>query len=270
MIWDCFMFNDELNLLEIRLHHHSFVDRFVLIESTRTYSGLQKPLHYQLNRARFSEFADRIYHIALDFPFHGNGAWAYEHLQRNVLRGFTFGLYDVVIYADCDEIVRGPEVIHSFMASGKDIISLQMELGFYYLNVRVKQAHAPGATYHIAPCFKSKWHMGKILRASLIPAYNYLYEIREHQLHHNPPDLIPNAGWHFSNLGSPERIFGKLKAISHCDDPEFHDLSVDKISERKQALTDPLGRDGVVYETFMDLPDYVLQNQTKFHDYFLS
>lgn len=46
MIYDCIMFNDELDLLEIRLHHHAFVDRFILIESTHTYSGQPKPLHY--------------------------------------------------------------------------------------------------------------------------------------------------------------------------------------------------------------------------------
>ena len=40
MIYDCFPFNNELDLLEIRLNHHDyFVDKFVLSESKWTYSG---------------------------------------------------------------------------------------------------------------------------------------------------------------------------------------------------------------------------------------
>ena len=37
---DCFMFNNELEMLELRLENHdSFVDRFVIIESPTTHSG---------------------------------------------------------------------------------------------------------------------------------------------------------------------------------------------------------------------------------------
>lgn len=128
MIYDCFMFNDELDLLEMRLHHHAFVDRFILIEGTRTYSGREKPLHYAQHAARYAEFADRIYHVVLDFPFHGNTQWAYEHLQRDMLRGFTFQPRDVIVYCDCDEFIRDAAVIQQFVASGKSTISLQMEL----------------------------------------------------------------------------------------------------------------------------------------------
>jgi len=268
MIYDCFMFNDELDLLEIRLNHHDFVDRFVIIESTRTYSGIPKPLVFLEARQRFEKFLGRIYHIVLDFPFSGNGAWEYEHLQRNMLKGFTFGPDDIVIYSDCDEILRDRSVIETFQKCEIEIMSLQMDLCFYYLNVRVKQANNPGATYHLAPCFKSKWHMGKILMARLIPKFSYLYQIREHQLHDPKIDIIPYAGWHFSNLGSPERIHAKLKAISHCNDPEFCDISREKIDQRKRHLHDPLGRGGVTYEKFADLPPFILANRERFNDYF--
>ena len=42
-IYDCFMFNNENDLLEIRLNIlNNYVDYFVIIESSETHSGLKK------------------------------------------------------------------------------------------------------------------------------------------------------------------------------------------------------------------------------------
>jgi beta-1,4-mannosyl-glycoprotein beta-1,4-N-acetylglucosaminyltransferase len=262
------MFNDELDLLEIRLNHHFFVDRFILIESSKTYSGIDKPYYYAESKYRFAEFKNKIYHVMLDFPFNDNSNWKYEHLQRNVLRGMSFTADDVIIYTDADEILRNASVIAAFKRSGKQILSLQMELGFYYVNVRVKNANVPGAIYHLASCFESKWHMGKILQASLLYQCSNLYQIREHDLWNPQRDILLSAGWHFSNIGSADRIYRKLKSISHCDDPEFRDISPEKILHRKANLLDPLGRDGVEFEIHNDLPAYLVDNRERFSDYF--
>lgn len=267
MIYDCIMFNDELDLLELRFQQHDlFVDRFVIIEATRTYSGWSKPLYFADNHQRFSPWRSRTHHITLDMPFDSNAGWAYEHAQRDMLRGFAFKPDDIIIYTDTDEILRRG-VVDSFRRQYLDIVSLQMMLCFYYLNVRVKKAELVGSTYHTATCFKSKWHMGKILRAALLPSFAHLYQIREHQLWANAPDMLFDAGWHFSNLGTPERIYQKLMAISHCNDPEFAGLSVEVIAERKRKLIDVLGRPGVEFEVFDDLPDPVRQDPETYGEY---
>ena len=47
-IYDCFLFFNELELLEIRLNVlKDIVDYFVLVESTKTFTNQDKPLHYQ-------------------------------------------------------------------------------------------------------------------------------------------------------------------------------------------------------------------------------
>jgi beta-1,4-mannosyl-glycoprotein beta-1,4-N-acetylglucosaminyltransferase len=268
MLYDCLMFNDELDLLEIRLNHHSFVDKFVIIESSRTYSGIPKPYHYQENKERFAAFHHKIQHIMLDLPFTDNKDWKYEHLQRNMLRGVSFEPEDIILYTDVDEILRDESVVSAFTRSGLDIISLQMELGFYYVNVKVKKAAVPGSTYHIAECFDSKWHMGKILKAPVLYGFNNLYEIRQHDLWNPKRDMIINSGWHFSNIGDPQRIYDKLKAISHCDDHEFRDVSVYNIRYNKEHLLDPLGRNGVELEVHTDLPKYLIDNKDRYRDYF--
>ena len=44
-IYDCFIFNNELNLLNMRLYElNSIVDKFVLVEATRTHTNNSKEL----------------------------------------------------------------------------------------------------------------------------------------------------------------------------------------------------------------------------------
>ena len=51
MIYDCFPFFNELDLLEIRLNIlDPIVDKFVLVESTQTFNRQPKPLYYQENK----------------------------------------------------------------------------------------------------------------------------------------------------------------------------------------------------------------------------
>ena len=46
LVYACFVFWKELDLLELRLHElDAVVDYFVLVEATHTFSGQPKPLH---------------------------------------------------------------------------------------------------------------------------------------------------------------------------------------------------------------------------------
>ena len=67
MVYDCFQFFNELDILKLRLHVLSdVVDRFVISESTVTFSGDPKPLFYEENKEQFQEFQDRIIHVVVD------------------------------------------------------------------------------------------------------------------------------------------------------------------------------------------------------------
>ena len=66
MIYDCFQFFNELDLLKLRLNILSpVVDKFVISEATETFSGLPKPLYYEENKEMFAEFNDRIIHVVV-------------------------------------------------------------------------------------------------------------------------------------------------------------------------------------------------------------
>src|SRR3954454_8513585 len=114
MIYDCFTFFNELDVLEIRLHVlEEVVDRFVLVEARQTFQRGAKPLYYAENRDRFAAFADRIDHVVVDeFPDEAIGAFACEAWQRNsIQRGIrSAATGDTILVSDADEIPR-PECV---------------------------------------------------------------------------------------------------------------------------------------------------------------
>ena len=68
-VYDCFTFFNEFELLEIRLNElDSVVDKFVLVEASKTHQGKEKPLFYNENKDRFKKFQDKIIHVIVDFP----------------------------------------------------------------------------------------------------------------------------------------------------------------------------------------------------------
>ncbi len=66
-IFDCFLFFDELDLLEIRLDVlYPHVDQFVIVESAITFQGNAKPFNLEQSWARFSKYADKITYLKID------------------------------------------------------------------------------------------------------------------------------------------------------------------------------------------------------------
>jgi len=278
MVYDIFSFNNELELLEIRLNHHSqIVDKFVLTESKYTYSGKLKPLYYDevKNKYPFVNFKDRIIHNIFDLPPNNNENWKYEFLQRNSILRYLhiFTDEDIFLYLDCDEIVRSKKVIEAankIFKINDDIINLEMIFNWYYFNCIIDPKSEFQYDYSMEECFKHNWHMGKIIRKKhFFEFFNNLYEIRTYNIW-SPENMntIINSGWHFSNLGSAESILNKLNSFSHSNElNEKYKLTKKRIEKRKQKLLDPLGRKVKFIITPLDVPEYVIKNKEKYEQF---
>ena len=93
---DCFMYFDEDMLLDIRLNIlDNLVDKFVIAEATKTHSGKEKNLNFDIKK--FSKFKDKIEYLVIDDLPVDVGKfkkdWAASHIrdqfQRNSLhRGY--------------------------------------------------------------------------------------------------------------------------------------------------------------------------------------
>lgn len=84
MIYDIFTFNNEMDMLDLRLKILSpYVDYFVLVEANTTFSGVEKPLVYQENKERFKEYENKIIHYSItDSPTSFDNT---EHCDQEIL-----------------------------------------------------------------------------------------------------------------------------------------------------------------------------------------
>ena len=83
MLFDTFLFFNELDLLEIRLEElKDVVDRFVLVEAGVTLSGNPKPLYFDQHKDAFSRYP--IEHVCIDeLPGHFETSWQREYFLRD-------------------------------------------------------------------------------------------------------------------------------------------------------------------------------------------
>jgi beta-1,4-mannosyl-glycoprotein beta-1,4-N-acetylglucosaminyltransferase len=256
MIWDTFMFFNELDILEIRLNIlYPFVDRFVLVEATTTHANKKKPLFYDQNKDRFTKFNDKIVHIIVkDMPKSAD-FWIPENFQRNcITRGLTKARpHDLILVSDVDEIPR-PSKFHEIHDRGISIFSQD----YYIYNLNTRAADEP------------YWNMG-----TRSIHYQEMVTPQETRMWHSQRKPIGGAhtifygGWHWSYLGGVDMVQTKLV---NTPDQQLHGINTDisrlECIRRIQNGLDPLGgrRNSVwqpvpIDETF---PDYIRENREKY------
>lgn len=283
MIYDCFSFFNEVELLEIRLHELAdVVDKFVLVEATKTHANKPKPLYFQENRARFSAFQDKIIHIVVDDLPDVQDAFLLERWQRNAIaQGLTqCRPDDVVMVSDVDEIPRATTV--AAISRG-----LRFDDGFFAslphtaLNSHVAKRifHRKGLRWRLRKRhpfvlkFKQDQFNYFLNCRPSIPPYWYgtrMLHYRDYSLaeevRHSGYKIIPNAGWHFSYMGGAERVSQKLQAYSHQEHnkPEFTDPKF--IEESINRGTSPLNQEWRLHPVPLDetFPHYLLEHREQF------
>jgi len=236
-IVDCFIFYNELELLTYRLNILStIVDYFVIVESTRTFTGKEKPLFFDENKSQFDNFKDKIIHVIVeDLPhkysninFNKNEQWTNEYCQRNAIeRGLNnisnLNNNDIIIISDVDEIPDSNTLDKIKKHVIKvDYNSLEMDLYYYNLNTK----------------FKCKWVLCKIIE------YKKYRELKMscNTIRVKQAPSIPKGGWHLSYFGDSNFIQNKLNNFGHqeLNKPNFTNLS--NIEERVKKSRDLFDR----------------------------
>lgn len=238
-IIDCFIFYNELDLLNYRLHIlNNVVDYFVLVESTHTHSGMEKELIYQNNKEKFQLFHHKIIHIIVDdFPYkypninydnksYNSHSWHNEKFQRNcIVRGIqqlSLTDDDVIIISDLDEI-PDPTTLLKIKNNEINITLNALHMDFYYYNLNSKK--------------ENMWNGSKIL---LYKYFNELHrqnltcsDIRLKNICINQNEyIIQNGGWHLSYFGDAHFIKNKLENFAHQEYNNNEYANVEKIEKR--------------------------------------
>ena len=263
---DGFIFYNELELLSYRLKVlDGLVDYFVIVESTHTFVGKEKPLIFRDNAAQYAEYSHKIIHIIVDdMPYiHPNidiGAgqqWKNEEWQRNAIAaGFAkvcgsdpLCASDILMITDLDEI-PDPNTIRRIKYDGGDggdgdgatpppplmagvgIRILGMDLYYYNLHVR----------------YTDKCEWPKIL------TYKFYKETNKTcSMIRGITDCpwIAEGGWHLSYFGDYEFMKNKTESWSHQELNNSDTTDIANIADRVNRGVDLYNRS---YVSFHKIP----------------
>lgn len=212
MIYDCFAFFNELDLLEIRLNElDAVVDKFVIVEATRTFQKQPKPLYFELNKQRFEKFLPKIIHVVVSkYPgffakFRVPTPRDYDNYQKEfILQGIKgASAEDVIIVSDIDEIPRPEKIIEYKNQPGYKVF--EQEFFYYYLNcICIKSGNAAEHDLWRGPVMLKKKDISTIRK------------VRSLRGKEGPNiTIVRNGGWHYSYMGGVENIILKIESLSH-------------------------------------------------------
>lgn len=289
MIYDTFLFFNELELLEVRLRELApVVDRFVIVESPRTHSNQPKPLVFAANRERFRDFADRIIHVVVEDDPTALAAWTpggrsrfaiEDHDRRSMSRGLVnCRPDDVILTGDVDEIPRAT-VLKKAVAALRFRTDPLTRVWSWLLRrpqvVRSARAifrkHHPLVTvfeqrmyyyFFNCACVNRPWWTGT--RMVFYRDFTSAYDLRRWG-----GRRVADAGWHFSFMGGVERIRQKIGAYAHGEfnRPEFTDP--ERIEAALRAGKWVLGNDQQLAFEPLDesFPQFIRENRERFRDW---
>lgn len=213
MIIDCFTFWKELDLLEIRLNElYKSVDKFILVEASRTQSLIEKPFYFEENKERYSKFLDKIIHVKVDdYPSNDSNLWNMENFQRNCislgLEKINLSDNDTILISDLDEIPNS-SIIEKLNNHSFECLSFDMMFSAYFFNL---------------VALNRSWVGTVAVKYSLYKQYNaqFFRNIKD-----NSPRL-KNSGWHLSWCGGYTQIYEKAHS---CIEP-FDKTTLPSIEE---------------------------------------
>jgi beta-1,4-mannosyl-glycoprotein beta-1,4-N-acetylglucosaminyltransferase len=244
---DCFPFFDEFLMLDVRFKElYDLVDKFVIVESKETFSGIEKPLYLSdCLWEKYPQYADKVEIIVPERKSFSN-AWDREHYQKNhiskeKLSYLNLNDEDLILFADADEIPKR-WVIDSMIKNGFNHKGGGFGGNCYYYKFNILTTEWS---------YRPKWI-----------SYGNLTNFTE-QRYDETFLMIPDSGWHFSFIKSPEQIKTKIQAFSH---QEFNNESINNISNIKSSIDevkDLFGRSNVhlkVVPLDDSFPVYIKEN----------
>ncbi|MFN0123280.1 MAG: hypothetical protein ACKV2V_22485 [Blastocatellia bacterium] len=263
-IYDCFPFNNELDVLEVRLNElYPVIDRFVLVEASRTHAGQPKPMHFQEHRARFAPFSDKLAYVPVDDMPDGGDAWVRENFQRNcIARGLTdLRDEDLVLVSDADEIPRH-EVVAALRQYSHDLFGQRLPMFYYRFNYFNHAGTEPHQVWSIGVRGR-KFHSGQSAREL---AYNMAGVKNWLQVKRRKGRIIPEAGWHFSWLGDESHVIYKHQSYAHQEQYDPALMARLNIERLIAAGSDHLdaGRAWTIVEIDDYFPRHLVENYARF------
>lgn len=256
MIWDCFMINGELDMLDCRMEAFAGCEvTHLAVESRHTHRGVPKPLHLA---GAMSRYASHPLRRVVDDWQPDPDPWVNEHHQRNaawkVIDEEASGA-DVVLIADVDEI-PGPGLLAAAAEYGAKGPGwpLKVPMRLFLFAVDWECAVPQPAPCVLAPV--------RYLREQAACG-RYLAEVRDDRDRY--PQLGRDGqtwGWHFSWAGGPEAQARKLdEATCHTEILATPEADLIRSGARWRSAEDGGGLPVVPVDDLSGHPAYIREGR---------
>lgn len=188
-------------MLLVRLvEHDPFVDKFVLIQGDRTFTGKPKPVYSTLQDPRFKPYLDKIILKTIQLDENPSSPWDNELKQRNAsFSSVPITKDDVVFLSDVDEIISRkswPTLLERMKTDS--VLSVWLEMFNFFINYRLVD---------------SMWLQPKLIRGDLI--LKSKRTANDYRVDYSLPRTDFWCGWHFSFVMSENQIVDKIASYSH-------------------------------------------------------
>lgn len=261
MIYDCFLYNGEADILELRLHELAdVVDVFVLVEACETFTGEFKPPMWQTQRfeSRFDPFIGRITWLSPAISDPKLTAWQRESYHRNTigdaLREFDAQPDDIILVSDVDEIPRAESVRFAadLIQRGEQRVAFRQDVYFYH-----------------PQCLNLLTWYGT--RATAYRNLGSPQSMRATEYTNGSEAVIVEGGWHFSYFMDTAAIQRKLAAYSHTEVNQPPYNTAENIEAAMRECRSLVPTDGQRFrrvnnggENAPDLPAYMLAHPERY------
>ena len=253
-IIDSFIFYNELELLYYRLSIlDEHVDKFILVESTHTFTGYKKPLFYLENRNKFDKFNNKILHVIInDIPYKQpninynlNHQWENEYHQRNCIKRGIDSLIsqnflnneDIILTSDVDEIPN-PNILINAKNNTLEFNNItlnRLALDMYYYNLYYRIGEG------------SNWHGIKLFTFKAYKNINLTFQQMRVWEHSNNVPVVSNGGWHLSYFGDIDFIIKKIGSYSHQEYNNDNYIDKNQLVEKIKNGINLLNNTSLVY-----------------------
>lgn len=234
-IYDCFIFYNEFELLELRLKLLApYVDYFVIAEMQTDFNGDKKPCYFFENRERFDAYKDKILYVcsedapndtldknskgyALDYP---RIMYLRNTLQTRLQQCQPM---DYILLSDIDEIPNPRQLRELCEGNGKlkknflEVIlqkypiTFEQDYFYYFMNLR----------------HKTKWYGTCMIQYQNLTTFEELRNEKDY----GSLISIANGGWHFSCMGGLEGVKQKIRVSNETKEVVGEEITDELIKE---------------------------------------
>ena len=292
-IFDCTTYYDEELIIDLRFNVlNEYVDKFIVCEAKFSHAGKEKKLNFDIHK--YPKFKDKIIYVVLEnepanliYEDNLKKIELAENVRTNSIKRIAYqrnklfdavnkvsDLNDYIFYSDNDEI---PNLeLFNPKKNKKKIIIFEQKLFYYKFNLL---------------CDRINWYGTRAIKKRDLIDFEWLRQIKPKKYPFFRLDtffrndkfinleIIPNGGWHFTRVISPEKIHLKELDTEHHDEYKESKKNPERIKDlisRRVIDHDHLAdsRENKFGKEFplkqvelVDLPKYIQRNKDYYENF---